>query len=410
MPVFEYIALDKSGKNQKGTIEADSSRSARQKLRTQNLFVTDIKEGHQRKSEVASNGDIKVYFQTNKISGSELTILTRQFATLVSAGLTLVSALQALSEQTDSLVTRRILLSIKEKVEEGSSLAKALSQFQSSFPSLYINMVDSGEESGTLDAVLENMADYLEAQQELRRKITSALFYPILMLCFCTLVVIGLLTFVVPQIVEIFKKQGAILPLPTRILIGISSLITGYWWLLTAVVVAVVFLFNYWMNTEKGKYTYDAIILKVPLIGSLYTKIATARVARTLGTLLSTGVSLLTAMDIAKNIINNVHIKAAIDNASIGVREGKSLANELGRSGLFPSLLSHMIAVGERSGKMEPMLLKAGKSYENDVQASLAGLTTLIEPIMIITLGGIVFSIVIAVLMPMVDLINVVQK
>ena len=408
MPVFEYSALNQSGKAVKGTVESDSSRTARQKLKGQHLYVTDIREGNQKKS--FSDIDVKQLFQSNKIKTKELTILTRQFATLIGAGLPLVSSLQALSEQTDSLVTRRIILSIKEKVEEGSSLAKALQHYQTSFSSLYINMVASGEESGTLDAVLENMADYLETQAELRRKISSALFYPILMFCFCTLVVMGLLTFVVPQIVEIFQKQGAVLPLPTRILLNISFTLTHFWWALITFIIAAAYGFTAWKNTDSGRSIYDQILLKMPLIGGLYTKIATARVSRTLGTLLTTGVSLLTAMDIAKNIVNNVHVRSALENASVGVREGKSLAGELSRSGIFPSLLSHMIAVGERSGRMEPMLLKAGKSYESDVQASLAGLTSLIEPIMIITLGGIVFSIVIAVLMPMVDLINVVQK
>jgi general secretion pathway protein F len=409
MPVFEYAALTKAGKSIKGTIESDSTRAARQKLKSQSLYVTDIREGSNDKKNITSI-DINKLFESNRIKAQELTVLTRQFATLVGAGLPLVSSLQALVDQTDSLVTRRIILSIKEKVEEGTSLAKALKSYPTSFSSLYINMVASGEESGTLDAVLDNMADYLEAQAELKRKISSALFYPILMFCFCTLVVIGLLTFVVPQIVEIFQKQGAVLPLPTRILLGISAALTGYWWLIIGGVVAIIYGFTAWKKSEEGQKTFDMIVLKMPLIGNLYTKIVTARVSRTLGTLLTTGVSLLTAMDIAKNIVNNVHVRLALENATTGVREGKSLASELSRSGIFPSLLSHMIAVGERSGRMEPMLLKAGKSYEQDVQASLAGLTSLIEPIMIITLGGIVFAIVIAVLMPMVDLINVVQK
>ena len=408
MPVYEYNALNKSGKAVKGTIESDSTRGARQKLKAQALFVTDIREGSQKKS--IGEVDVLQFLQGTKIKTTEMTVLTRQFATLIGAGLPLVSALQALSEQSDHIVTRRILLSIKERVEEGSSLAKALMTYPTSFSELYINMVASGEESGTLDAVLDSMADYLETQQELRRKISSALFYPILMFCFCTLVVIGLLTFVVPQIVEIFQKQGAILPLPTRILLGISSTLTGYWWLLIAIVFLIVVGFRQWVATPNGRSIFDRIRLRAPIIGTLYSKIATARVSGTLGTLLTTGVSLLTAMDIAKNIVANVHVRAALETAAVGVREGKSLAGELSRSGVFPSLLSHMIAVGERSGRLEPMLLKAGKSYESDVQASLAGLTSLIEPVMIIVLGGIVFSIVIAILMPMVDLINVVQK
>lgn len=409
MAVFEYVGINKAGKSMKGTIDADSIRSARHKLRSQQIYPTDVREGTEDVGK-AKSGDVSKIFQSKKIKLKELSILTRQLATLVGAGLPLVSALQALSEQSDSLVTKRIVLQIKEKVEEGSSLAKAIALFPSSFPHLYINMVASGEESGTLDAVLENLADYLEAQLELRRKISSALFYPILMFCFCTLVVIGLLAFIVPTIVEIFTKQNAVLPLPTRILIGISDGFISYWWLLIGLGALTVALFKQYRASEQGKRTLDTILLKIPLIGSLYTKVCTARISRTLGTLLTSGVGLLIALDIAKNIVNNVLVSEAISQASDGVREGKSLATELSKSGIFPSLLSHMIAVGERSGRLEPMLLKAGKAYENEVNTSLSGLTSLIEPLMIIILGMIVFAIVIALLMPMLDLIDVVQK
>ena len=408
MAVYEYVGLNQNGKSVKGTIDADSLRSARQKLRGQNIFPTEIREGTAKSDN--SSRDVKRFFQSDKIKAKDLSILTRQLATLVGAGLPLVGALQALTEQTDSILLRKIVLQIKESVEEGSSLAKALSGFPKSFPTLYVNMVSSGEESGTLDTVLENLADYFEGQLELRRKISASLFYPILMFCFCTLVVIGLLTFVVPSIVEIFEKQGAKLPLPTRIMIAISNGLVGYWWLLIALIFIIFSSFTSYRKTEKGRLVTDMIILKAPIIGSLYSKIATARVSRTLGTLLSSGVNLLSAMDIAKNIIGNVHVSRALDTAIVGVREGKSLAGELSRSGVFPSMLSHMVAVGERSGRLEPMLLKAGKAYESEVNASLSGLTSLIEPVMIIVLGGIVFSIVISILMPMVDLIDVVQQ
>lgn len=408
MAVYEYVGLNQAGKPLKGTIDADSVRGARQKLRGQNIFPTDIREGTV--AQASEKRDVARFFQSDRIKAKELSVITRQLATLVGAGLPLVSALQALSEQCDELVSKRIILGIKEKVEEGSSLAKALSHYERSFPSLYVNMVTAGEESGTLDTVLENLADYLEGQIELRRKISSALFYPILMFCFCSLVVTGLLAFVVPNIIEIFKKQGATLPLPTRILVGISGALTSYWWVLIGLIVLAVYGFREYRRSEKGRNAIDRFVLKGPIIGGIYTKIATARVSRTLGTLLSSGVSLLTAMDIAKNIVGNVHVTAALENAIVGVREGKSLAGELSRTGVFPSLLSHMVAVGERSGRLEPMLLKAGKAYENEVNATLSGLTSLIEPLMIIVLGGIVFSIVISVLMPMVDLIDVVQK
>jgi general secretion pathway protein F len=408
MPVYEYSAINPQGKKLKGTIEADSLRAARVKLRNQGTFPTDIKEGSS--ANKVDTQDIKRMFVSTRFSLADLAVATRQLATLVAAGLPLVSALNALSDQIDSPNLRRIIIDIKEKVEEGSSLAKALANFPKSFPKLYINMVTSGEASGTLDTVLDNLADYLDAQLELKRQIVSALFYPVLMLGFCTLVVIALVTFVVPSIVEIFIKQGAVLPLPTRILIQTSKALTGYWWLMVAFICLLIYSAKVYYSQKAGRASIDSLFLRVPIVGSLYKKIITARVASTLGTLLSSGVGLLNALDIVKNMANNVHISQAIDEAKDGVREGRSLAKELSKSKIFPNMLCHMIAVGESSGKLEGMLSKAGKSYERDVNATLTGLTSLIEPVMIMVLGGIVFAIVISILLPMVDLINVVQR
>lgn len=408
MPVYEYTAINPQGRNVKGSIESDTLRTARQKLRGQGIFPTDIKEAIE--ANKSKTKDIRKLFTSNRVSLNDLTIATRQLATLVGAGLPLVSALTALADQTDTPTLKRIVIDVKEKVEEGSALAKSLGAYPRSFPKLYINMVASGEASGTLDTVLENLADYLEAQLELRREIIAALFYPILMLCFCTLVVIGLVTFVVPRIVEIFIKQGAVLPLPTRVLIAISHFLVHYWWLIIAFIALAIYTIKRFYNQPHGRARIDALFLKLPIAGAIYKKIITARVSRTLGTLLGSGVGLLVALDIVKNMANNVHISGALDEAKDGVREGRSLAKELSKSKIFPNMLCHMVAVGESSGKLEGMLTKAGKSYERDVNASLAGLTSLIEPIMIMVLGGIVFAIVMSILLPMVDLINVVQK
>lgn len=408
MPVFEYQALNQSGKESKGSIDAENMRTARQKLRTQGIFVTDIKESLKIANE--KTRDIKSLFESNKISLSELAVATRQLATLLNAGLPLVNALQALAEQVESVVLKRIIIDLREKVQEGNALSKSLTSFPKAFPRLYINMVASGEASGTLDSVLENLADYLEAQQELKRKISSALFYPILMIFFCALVIVGLLMFVVPSIVEIFIKQGATLPLPTRILLSISNLLTSYWYLVIVFIALMVSAMRWYYKQTKGRENIDYWIFKMPVIGNLFRKINVARIARTLSTLLSSGVQLLSALDIVKNIVDNVHLARALENARDGVKEGRSLARELARSNMFPPMLIQMIAVGETSGKLEAMLAKAGKSYENESNAGIMGLTTLIEPIMMIFLGGIVFSIVIAVLLPMIDLITVIQK
>lgn len=408
MPSYEYTALDSRGKKVSGAVDAENIRAARQKLRGQGIFPTDVKEGME--AQANAPRDIKRYFQSNRVGLTDLAIATRQLATLVAAGLPLVSALQALSDQTESMVLKRIVVDVREKVEEGSALAKALGNFPKSFPRLYINMVASGEASGTLDTVLNNLADYLESQLELRRRIGAALTYPILMLALCTLVIIALLTFVVPRIVEIFQKQNVVLPLPTRIMIGLSHLVTGYWYLVIAAAVGLVASARWYYQQPAGRERVDRWLLHLPIYGPIYIKIMTARITRTLGALLSSGVGLLTGLEITKNIIANVHVVRALEEAQEGVREGRSLAKEFSRGGIFPPLIWHMIAVGEKSGQLEDMLSKAGRAYESEVNATLSGITRLIEPLMMIGVGGVVLCIVISVLMPMADLINVVQK
>jgi len=408
MPIFEYSAIDQKGKTSKGTLDAENIRIARQKLRTQGIFATEIKESL--KANAEPTRDIKKLFQSNSVSTTELAVATRQLATLVGSGFPIVEALSALAEQLESINLKRIIIDIREKVQEGSNLAKAMGAFPKAFPKLYVNMVSAGEASGTLEAVFENLADYLEAQVELRRKISSSMFYPILMLCFCVLVVIGLLVFVVPSIVDIFIKQGAKLPLPTQIMLSISNFLTAFWPLLLVAIIGFVYLAKWYYGTEKGRAKFDLKILGVPLIGGLVLKINCARIARTLGTLLQNGVGLLEALNIVRNIVNNTVLQDIIENARDGVKEGKNLSKELARPGIFPTMLVQMIGIGERSGKLEAMLTKAGKSYENEVDATLSGLTSLIEPLMMISLGGVVFSIVISIMLPMVDMINLVQK
>lgn len=408
MPAYEYIALDPTGKKIKGSIDAENLRAARQRLRSQGIYPSDIREGMELVGR--KNKDVKDLFQSNKIPTKVLAVSTRQLATLLDAGLPLVGALQALSEQCDSPAAKRTFVELREKVEEGTSLAKALAQFPKSFPRLYTNMVASGEASGNLDSVLENLATYMEAQLELKRKVTSALFYPALMLVLCTLVVLGLVMFVVPMIVDIFQKQGAVLPLPTRIMIGLSDFLIYYWWVPVGLIVLAVYSFKRYHRSPAGRARIDDLVLRLPLIGNIYQKVSTARIASTLGTLVQSGVGLLTALEITRNIVSNVHLQNALDSAKDGVREGKSLARELARSGRFPSLLSHMIAIGETSGQLEQMLEKAGKSYESEANATLAGLSTLIEPFMIIGVGVIVLCVVLSILMPMMDMISVMGK
>lgn len=407
MPVYEYVAINTNGKQIKGTVDAESIRAARLKLRQQNVFPTEMKEA--RDSGKSKRTDVKLIFKSDRVPLKKLAVATRLLATLSGAGLPLVAALQALSEQVDGAELKRIVLDVRERVEQGTSLAKALGNYPKVFPRLYVNMVHSGEASGTLDGVLMNLAEYYEAQIELRRKVSSALFYPILMLGFCCLVIIALVTFVVPSIVDIFIKQKVKLPLPTQAVIALSNFFTGYWWLIIAVIVGGVTGLRQYYKTPKGRSKVDEYLLRAPLFGTIYRKVTTARIATTLGTLLGNGVELLTALDIVRNIVGNVHMAKALEDARDGVREGQSLAKELSKSGYFPNLLSQMIAIGERSGKLEEMLAKAGHSFTTEANATITGLTTLIEPLMIMVLGVIVFGIVIAVLLPMTELMKIVQ-
>ncbi len=406
MPVYEYQGIDKSGKNTKGTIDAESERSARQKLRGLSIYPTSVKEAF----DVANkkSKDVLQYFQSNKLSTKDLSIATRQLATLIGAGLPLVTALSSLSNQAESPILKRIATDVKENVQEGESLSKSLDKFPKSFPKLYINMVAAGEAAGNLHGVLEDLADYLEAQVALKSKIRSALMYPVVMMIVCFLVIALLFIFVIPNIVEIYTKQGAILPLPTQIMIGISDFLKNYWWSIPIFAFLLISLIRWYYKTSQGRSNIDRLLMKLPVFGPTYLKINTARVAQTLGTLLNSGVQLLKAMDITKKIISNIHIVEALENAKEGVREGKSLAQELSKSNLFPSMLMQMISVGEQSGELESMLDRAGTAYEKEVNSTVESLTSIMEPVLMVIVGGIVLCIVISVLLPMADLIEVI--
>lgn len=409
MPVFEYIALDARGKQTKGSLDAESARVARQRLRSQGMSPTTVREVSGRGQEKAkpNRGVSFTPSLRDRVGAKTLALSTRQLATLLSAGIPLVEAVQSLADQS-SPAFRRILVNIKEQVEQGTSFARSLGAHPAVFPRLYVNMVASGEASGKLDSVTTSLAEYLETQLELRRKLISALIYPAVMLIFCFLVVTGLLAFVVPQIVEIFTKQGAVLPLPTRIMIGISNGIVFYWYLgLLGLVVFFVGLLRLY-RSDRGRALFDQMLIRGPIFGPLYTKVLTARITRTLSTLLASGVGLLESLEMARNVVGNVHFQRAMRDARDGVTEGRSLSREFGRANLFPPVVCQMIAVGERSGRLEEMLATAGLTYEKDAAASIAGLTALIEPLMIIVLGGVVLAIVISVLLPLTELMDLV--
>jgi len=403
MAIYAYRALNQSGKSIKGVIDADNLSSARQKLKAQSIFPTDIEESRTRERSLSLNGNINLN-SPKRVTTTQLAVVTRQFATLVSAGMPLVESLKALGEQIEHTTLKEVVAEIREKVNEGGTLASSLEDYPNIFPRLYTNMVASGEASGSLDTVLERLADLLESQAELQRKFISALTYPVLMLTLCFGVILLLLGYVVPQITTIFQSQGATLPVPTKIVIALSDFVKSYWWIIIGLLIAGVFSLRAYSKTVKGKNKIDRLLLKLPVLGNLRLKIATSRFAKNLSSMLSSGIRLLGALEIVKNILGNVVLENAVSDAIEGVREGGSLAQELKKSSLFPTLLVHMVAIGEKTGQLEQMLGRAANAYESEVDAVIAGFTSILEPLLIIFLAFIVGAILAAVMLPMLEM------
>ncbi len=402
MAVFEYTALNSTGKKVKGFVDADSVRSARVKLKNQGIYPTTLVEGQTKAPSVSK--DFKSIFGEPKVSAAALGIATRQLATLVGAGMPLVEALRSLAEQTESPRLKTMVADVADRVNEGSTFAESTRAHPKIFPKLYSNMVASGEASGTLDLVLERLADLLEAETNLRRKVMAAVSYPILMLMLCFGVVILLLTYVVPQLTKIFEERKAALPLPTQIVIGLSDFVKSYWWLIFAAMFLIAVGYQRYAASTNGRKFIDGLKLRIPIIGPIAAKVAAARFAQTLGTMLGSGVELLTALSIVKNIMGNVVVQEAIETVAVGVREGKSLSKELEKTKLFPRLLIHMVAIGEKTGQMEKMLQRAAMNYDSELNALVAGLTAILNPILILFLAGLVGMILISVMLPMLEM------
>jgi general secretion pathway protein F len=411
MPVFEYKGLDAKGKKTEGLVEADSPKGARTKLRKQGVFTTDIQQGKAgavRKGGGKAKGganieiDIGRYFEF--IGVQDVAIATRQLASLLGAGIPLVESLGALADQVEKESFRLILREIKTKVNEGSSLAKALGDYPKVFTPLFTNMVKAGEQAGALEHVLQRLADYTEAQVELRGKVGSALTYPAVMMLVAMGVIGFLLTYVVPKITKVFKDMGSELPLITKIVLGASNFLQAYWWLVLILTVAGIFAFRRYYSSETGRMKVDGFVLKIPIIGRMLLMVAVSRFASTLATLMASGVPLLSAMKIVRAIIGNVVLQEAMATAEEAVREGQPMNKPLKESGRFPPMVTHMIAVGERTGDLGPMLQRISTTYESQVNRRLETMTSLLEPLMILVMGGVVFVIALAVLMPMLQM------
>lgn len=407
MAVFAWQGVDSKGKNVKGIRDADNPRALRTLLKKEGVLATAIEEEHVARTKAAREINFGAMF--NRVSTLDVGIITRQLATLLRSGVPLVEALSALIEQVENPSLGSALTQIRDKVNEGTSFADALRAHPAIFPDLYVNMVAAGETSGTLDTVLERLADHLDAASKLRTKVQSALAYPAFMVVFGIGVITLLMVVVVPKMTSIFEGFDAVLPWYTRTLIFISNALGSYWWLLIALFGGAVYAVRRWRSTPEGRASWDTRILKLPVFGSLVMMIAVARFARTFGTLLSSGVPVLTALDITRNVLGNVELMRVVEDARGSIREGESIAAPLKRSGVFPPIVTHMIAIGERSGQLEQMLGHVATAYETQVDARLATLTSLLEPIMIVVMGAIAGSIALSILLPLMQINDFVQ-
>jgi general secretion pathway protein F len=403
MPVFEYSALDANGKSIRGIMDAESALVARRKIRNTGKFPVSIKEVHESSAGKQGRG-FSVPKLFRRVKPGETAIVTRQLATLLGAGLPLVSALDTLIPHMKATALKTILAQIKEAIVEGSSFAEALAHYPGIFSSLYYNMVKAGESSGTLEIVLDRLSDITEKQQILNSKIQAAMIYPVFMGFVGLGVLAFLMTVVVPQITAIFADMNQALPTPTVVLIGLSTFLKSYWWALILLATAIFIAFQRFKANEKGRYHWDKIQLAFPVLGNLSKKLAISRFARTLGSLLANGVPMLNALAIVKNISPNVLISNAVEHAAEDVGKGKGLAMSLGESDVFPNLPIQMIQIGEQSGELESMLGKIADIYENEVEISILKLTALMEPVIILVMAGMVGFIVISIILPIIEM------
>ncbi len=408
MPVYEYKALNQSGKTTAGIIDADSAVGARQKLRGSGLFPVEVKETTSKPKGVAS-GQASVSTLLQRVRPGELSVMTRQLSILLGAGVTLVASLDTLISQITNPSLKRIMAQIKESVNEGNSLAFSLSQHPKLFSQIYINMVRAGEASGSLDLVLDRLAEFGERQETLKGRFKAAMAYPIIMFFIGTGILFFLVTFIVPQIAGIFSDLNQTLPLPTLILIATSNFLKSFWWLVLMVFGGIIILLKQLAKTPKGNYIWDKIKLRSPVFGIINIKMAMARFGRTLGSLVQNGVPLLSALEIVRNIVNNTLIAKDIDSAMEQIEAGKSLAAPLVQSRWFPPIAVQMISVGEHSGELENMLNKIADIYEGETESQIMALTALLEPVMILAMAVSVAFIVFSILMPIFEINQMVR-
>jgi general secretion pathway protein F len=406
MAAFRYEALDTAGSVTHGVIEADALRLARARLREMGLTAVAV---HAVTQETLDTGEGQRWRWRNGISSAQLSMLTRQLATLLDAGLTLEQALSALIEQSENETVRQVLAGVRAELLAGHTLAQALESYGRVFPDIYRALVKAGEASGELSHVMLRLADYTESRQLLRQKVGLAFVYPAIVTGVALLVVAGLLAYVVPQVVNVFQQSHQALPLLTRLLIGLSSLLHATWLYLLAALAAAVLAVRLLLRREEIRYLWHMRLLRLPVVGRLVRGINTARMASTLAILAGSGVPLLVALQAAAGVVGSLPMRRALEDAARKVREGSGLSRALSISGLFPPVLIHLIASGEASGRLDTMLARAAAQQEQEIGNYTSVLTSLLEPLLILLMGGIVLIIVLAILMPIIEMNQMVR-
>ena len=401
---YTYKVRDRQGKLVEGSLEADSTTLVANRLRQMGYVPLAI----DRKDDTALQRDLHLPF-SNRVKLRDVAVFSRQFATMINSGLSLLRSLNILTEQTENKALAAVVNEVRLDVERGSSLSQALARHPKAFNRLYVAMVRAGETGGVLDSVLLQLAGTIEKQVELRRKVRSAMTYPTVVFILVLLIVTAMLLFVVPMFKDLYKQLHGTLPLPTRVLIGVSSVLARFWWLIFLVEVGAAFGFKRWVQTEQGRARWDSLKLRLPIFGRLVHKTALTRFSRTLAVLLRSGVPILEALEITSETVNNVSVSRAVKDVQGSVKTGETMAQPLNGHDVFPPMVVQMIAVGEETGAVDTMLEKIADFYDQEVEATVNALTSLLEPLLIVVMGSAVGGMVISLYMPMFNIIKLIK-
>ena len=403
MGAFEYVALDKSGKESKGLLEGDTAKQVRQLLRERHLLPVKVTEVAKKEAKRQTSFSVR-----RGISSSELALLTRQLATLSEAGLPLEEALLAVSQQNENPRAQSILLGVRSKVMEGHTLADGLADFPQAFPELYRATVAAGEQSGHLDTVLDRLADFTESRQQLQQQVRNALIYPIALVITAVSIISFMLAYVVPKVVSIFENYGQELPILTRVMIASSDFIRNHWFAIIVGTIALVVGIRHLLKKEGPKRQFHRMLLRIPIISTMTRGINTARFTQTLSILAGSSVPILEALRISSQVVVNIPMREAVEEASLRIREGAMISKSLAASKLFPPMTTHLISSGEASGRLEEMLVRAAQNQEREVDGLISTMLGIMQPLLVIFMAGVVLLIVLAILLPIFEINNLI--